>query len=100
VRPVSANSESPVGKALAESTISRQTGSVTTLKQNSPVSRTFLSVCFSVPSGLRAIVSEIIGGMTQTTVKNENGAKLLTPLLLTVDAHPIGRGTTAPVRSR
>ena len=35
---------------------------VTTLKQNSPVSRTFLSVCFSVPSGLRAIVSEIIGG--------------------------------------
>jgi hypothetical protein len=85
---------------LAESTISRHTCSVTTLKQNSPVSRTFLSVCFSVPSGLRAIVSEIIGGMTQTTVKKENGARLLTPLLLTVDAQPIGRGTTAPVRSR
>jgi hypothetical protein len=60
----------------------------------------FLSVCFSVPSGLRAIVSEIIGGMTQTTVKKENGARLLTPLLLTVDAQPIGRGTTAPVRRR
>ena len=71
-----------------------------TLKQNSPVSRTFSSVCFSVPSGLRAIVSEIIGGMTQTTVKKENGARLLTPLLLTVDAQPIGRGTTAPVSSR
>ena len=74
--------------------------SVTTLKQNSPVSRTFLSVCFSVPSGLRAIVSEIIGGMTQTTVKKENGARLLMSFLLSVDAQPIGRGTTAPVRSR
>jgi hypothetical protein len=70
------------------------------LKQNSPVSRAFLSVCFSVPSGLRAIVSEIIGGMTQTTVKKENGARLLMPLALSVDAQPIGRGTTAPVRSR
>src|SRR6516162_1514566 len=100
VRPVSANSESPAAKALAESTIFRHTGSVTTLMQNSPVSRTLLSVCFSLPSGLRAIVSEIIGGMTQTTVKKENGARLLIPLLLTVDAQPIGRGTTAPVRSR
>src|SRR6516165_600457 len=70
------------------------------VKQNSPVSRTFLSVCFSVPSGLRAIVSEIIGGMTQTTVKKENGARLVTPLLLNVDAQPIGRGTTAPVSNR
>jgi hypothetical protein len=52
-------------------------------------------VCFSLPSGLRAIVSEIIGGMTQTTVKKENGARLDTPLLLNVDAQPIGRGTTA-----
>jgi hypothetical protein len=49
---------------------------------------------------LRAIVSEIIGGMTQTTVKKENGARLLTPLLLNVDAQPIGRGTTAPVSKR
>jgi hypothetical protein len=70
------------------------------LKQNSPLSRTFFSVCFSVPSGLRAIVSEIIGGMTQTTVKKENGAKLVTPLAFNVEAHPIGRGTTAPVSRR
>src|SRR6516225_10591539 len=96
LRPVSLNSESPAGKALAESTISRHTSSVTTLKQNSPVSRTFLSVCFSVPSGSRAIVSEIIGGMTQTTVKKENGARLVTPLLLNVDAQPIGRGSDSP----
>ena len=48
----------------------------------------------------RAFVSEIIGGMTQTTVKKENGARLLTPLLLNVDAQPIGRGTTAPVSKR
>src|SRR6516164_4519272 len=33
-----------------------------------------LGVCFSVPSGLRAMVSEIIGGTTQTTVKKEKGA--------------------------
>ena len=49
-----------------------------------------------MPSGLRAIVSEIIGGMTQTTVKKENGARLLMSFLLSVDAQPIGRGTTAP----
>jgi hypothetical protein len=29
--------------------------------------------------------------MTQTTVKKENGARLGTPLLLNVDAQPIGR---------
>jgi len=33
----------------------------------------------SEPSGFRAIVSEIIGGMTQTTVKKENGARLVMP---------------------
>jgi len=38
--------------------------------------------------------------MTQTTVKMENGARLLTLLLLSVDAQPIGRGTTAPVSRR
>src|ERR1700733_13837851 len=100
VSPVSANSLSSAGKALAESTMAFHTGSVTTLKQNSPVSRTFLSVCFSLPSGLRAIVSEIIGGTTQTTVKNENGARLATPLRLNVEAQPIGRGTTEPTSRR
>src|SRR5262249_43952743 len=35
-----------------------------------------------------------------TTVKKENGARLLMPFLLSVDAQPIGRGTTAPVRSQ
>jgi hypothetical protein len=100
VSPVSANSESPSGKALAESTISFHTGSVTTLKQNSPVSRTFRSVCFSLPSGLRAMVNEIIGGATQTTVKNENGARLATPVRLSVEAQPIGRGTTEPTSRR
>ena len=49
------------------------------MKQNSPVARAFLSVCFSLPSGLRMMVSEIIGGATHTTVKKENGARLATP---------------------
>ena len=79
---------------------SRHTSSVTTLKQNSPVSRTFLSVCFSVPSGLRAMVSEIIGGMTHTTVKKLNGARLVVPARFMDEAQPIGRGTTAPVSRR
>ncbi len=85
---------------MAESTISFHTGCVTTLKQNSPVWRIFFSVCFSLPSGLRAMVSEIIGGMTQTTVKKENGARLVTPAWFTVDAQPIGRGTTEPTSIR
>jgi hypothetical protein len=100
VSPVSSNSESSSGKPLAESTISFHTASVTTLKQKSPVCRMFLSVCFSLPSGLRAMVSEIIGGTMQTTVKKLNGARLVRPSLLNVDAQPIGRGTTAPTSVR
>ena len=46
------------------------------------------------------MVSEIIGGMTQTTVKKENGARLVMPVSLTVDAQPIGRGTTEPTSMR
>jgi hypothetical protein len=57
-------------------------------------------VCFSLRSGLRAIVSETMGGMTHTTVKKENGARFVRPAGLMVEAQPIGRGTTAPVRSR
>ena len=57
-------------------------------------------MCFSLPSGLRMMVSEIIGGATHTTVKNENGARLATPSALTVDAQPIGRGTTEPMSKR
>ena len=86
--------------AFAESTISCHTGSVTTLKQKSPISLMFFRVCFSVPSGLRAIVSEIIGGTTQTTVKKLNGARLVRPCRSIVEAQPIGRGTTEPVSSR
>ena len=100
VSPVSANSESSSGKPLAESTICCHTGRVTTLKQNAPVARAFLSVCFSLPSPLRMMVSEIIGGVTHTTVKNENGARFGTPVVLAVDAQPIGRGTTEPMSRR
>ena len=70
------------------------------MKQNSPVVRAFSSVCFSLPSGLRMMVSEIMGGATHTTVKNENGARLETPSALTVEAQPIGRGTTEPMSRR
>ena len=46
------------------------------------------------------MVSEIIGGTTQTTVKKENGARLVTPASFTVEAQPIGRGTTEPTSMR
>jgi hypothetical protein len=51
----------------------------------------FLNVCFSLPSGLRAIVSETIGGTTHTTVKKENGARLVTPAALALTG-PDGEG--------
>jgi len=47
------------------------------------------------------MVSEIISGATQTTVeRRENGARFGTPSALTVDAQPIGRGTTEPTSRR
>ena len=100
VRPVASNSLSSSGMALPVSTICCQTGSVATLKQKSPVSLMFFNVCFSEPSGLRAMVNEIIGGTTQTTVKKLNGARLVRPCPSIVDAQPMGRGTTEPVNSR
>jgi hypothetical protein len=45
------------------------------------------------------MVSEIIGGTTQTTVKKLNGARLVRPCPSMVEAQPIGRGTTEPVSS-
>ena len=42
------------------------------------------------------MVSEIISSTTQTTVKKENGATLVMPAWFTVEAQPIGRGTTEP----
>jgi hypothetical protein len=46
------------------------------------------------------MVNEIIGGTTQTTVKKLNGARLVRPLELTVEAQPIGLGTTEPTSVR
>ena len=46
------------------STIFLRTGRVSTSMQNSALCRICFKVCFSPPSGLRAIVSETIGGMT------------------------------------
>src|SRR6516225_8297756 len=91
VRPVLSNSLSSSGKPFAESTISFHTGAVTTFTQNSCVLRMFLRVCFSLASGLLAIVSKTMGGMTHTTVKNENGARFVRPAGLIVEAQPIGR---------
>jgi len=39
-----------------------------------------------------------VGGLAQTTLKNENGARLGWPLALTVEIQPIGRGTTDPIK--
>ena len=39
------------------------------------------------------------GGTSEKTLKNENGAQLLTPVSLTVEIQAIGRGMTRPVSS-
>ena len=43
-------------------------------------------------------LSRTIGGSDDTTVKKLNGARLLTPSVLTVDVQAIGRGTTLAFR--
>jgi len=60
----------------------------------------FTNVSFSVtPSARGCIVSETTGGWRPTTVKNEIGARLATPLWDTVLTHAIARGTTLPTSS-
>ena len=55
----------------------------------------FTNVSFSVtPSARGCIVSETTGGWRPTTVKNEIGASLATPLWDTVLTHAIARGAT------
>jgi hypothetical protein len=40
-----------------------------------------------------------IGGLRETTVKNEKGARFGTPSEDNVEAHPIALGTTLPISS-
>jgi hypothetical protein len=40
-----------------------------------------------------------IGGLRETTVKNEKGARFGTPSDDSVDVHPIARGTILPINS-
>ena len=54
---------------------------------NSPVS------CANVIESLAPLLENItVGGVSQTALKYEYGARFTAPEALTVDTHPIGRG--------
>src|SRR5471030_1787611 len=59
----------------------------------------FFSVCLVCPSERTLKLVTHSGGSSDSTLKNEKGAQLLTPASLTVEIHAIGRGMTRPMRS-
>lgn len=56
------------------------------------------SVSLTRPSGRRLIAKTHSGGSSPSTLKNENGAALTTPVSPIVVTHAIGRGSTKEVR--
>src|SRR6516164_6275696 len=75
-------------------------GSVAMCVTNSPVSRILTKLSLSVtPSDRGCIVSESRAGLRPTTVKNDIGARLATPVWDNVLTHAMGRGITLPISS-
>ena len=70
------------------------------LTTNSPVSRMLTKVSLSVtPSERGCRVIDRTGGNLPTTVKNDTGAILPTPVVELVLTQAIARGSTLPMRS-
>ena len=70
------------------------------LTTNSPVSRMLTNVSLSVtPSERGCRLIESTGGIRPTTVKNDTGAMLPTPVVDSVLTQAIARGNTLPMRS-
>ena len=97
-KPVWANSLCPCGRPSELSTIWSNSDSGDRLTTNSPLARIlsrvslgrrFWSLWLS-PRGPHENPST--GGSGQTTLKKLNGARLVSPALLMVDTHAIGRG--------
>ncbi len=96
--PASSNSLTPYSYSPLVTFMASANSNVTMLTTNSPVSRIFTNVPFgSCPfsSWRMAGANPSIGGLAETQLKNENGARLGTPSLLSVETHAIGRGPTA-----
>ena len=58
----------------------------------------FTAVSLRTPA-LRPMFTPRSGGLVETKVKAENGARLSTPAADWVVIHAIGRGTTTPVNN-
>ncbi len=72
--------------------------SVTMFTVNSPVDRTLAAVSFSAP--FRRPAEKItVGGLADTTLKNEYGATFGVPSPARLPIQPMGLGTTSPVSS-
>ena len=92
VNPATANSLSVSGSSWPPASMPLAIGSSTRFTTNSPVRRIFFTVSFNWPSLRRLKLSRTSGGSSATTLKNEKGAALCTPLALTVETSAMGRG--------
>lgn len=71
---------------------------VTMLTTNSPLARRLLSVSLVARSVARMLGQKSrVGGLEQTALKKEKGARLGCPAELMVETQAMGLGTTAPV---
>ena len=95
-----ANSNSFIsgGASTDDKFIASASSSLTMFTTNSPVARTLLSVSLVFPSTPRIMgQNTTVGGLEQTTLKNENGARFGRPRSSMLEIQPIGRGRIDPV---
>src|SRR3569623_709733 len=86
-RPTRSNSSTSGGKTAELWFICLQRSELTTLTTNSPVASMLVSEC------LRGVEENITkGGLPDTALKNEYGARFAMPSADTVEIQPIGRG--------
>src|SRR3990172_797758 len=98
LKPANSNSLNSDGASMDEAFIARSVSSVTMFTTNSFVVRTLFNVSLVIPSVLRMRgQNRSVGGLEQTALKNENGARFARPLRSRVEIQPIGLGTIEPV---
>ena len=99
VSPANSNSFTSDGCSPAVVFMASAMSSTTTLTTNSPVASTFARASFDFHSACRATPMTTVGGVYDTALKNEKGARFATPSPETVETRAIGRGTITPVRT-
>src|SRR5262245_33422904 len=91
-RPTACISSTPRGKVRDVSLTCSRKSQTARLHTNSRVSST-KSIVFFLPS----LANITIGGSLETLLKNEYGARLISPFMLIEVIHPIGRGAMMAV---